>query len=137
MPNFLDYLSSGWTISITTAIDYTGSNGNYTRPDSLHFLGPQNQYENALINVGSVLEPYDSDRSFPVFGYGGIPKHMGLNVTSHCFPLNGDRSNPELIGIQGIVDCYRATLQSIELSGPTFFAPLLKQYSETLNALKG
>jgi hypothetical protein len=41
-PNFIDYLQSGWTISITTAIDYTGSNGNYTRPDSLHFLGPQN-----------------------------------------------------------------------------------------------
>jgi Copine len=40
-------------------------------------MGPNNQYESALTNVGLVVEPYDSDRSFPVFGFGGIPRHMG------------------------------------------------------------
>lgn len=41
-PNFVDYLRSGWGISICGAIDYTGSNGNPSSPSSLHYLGPEN-----------------------------------------------------------------------------------------------
>ena len=89
-PSFVDYLRSGWQISLVAAIDYTGSNGAYTSPTSLHFMGPNNQYEAALYNVGGVIEPYDSDRSFPVYGFGGIPTHMGINQTNHCFPMNGN-----------------------------------------------
>jgi len=40
-------------------------------------MGPTNQYEAAIFNVGNVLEPYDNDRTFPVYGFGGIPRHMG------------------------------------------------------------
>ena len=39
VPLFIDYLRSGWQISFSCAIDYTGSNGNYTNPTSLHFIG--------------------------------------------------------------------------------------------------
>jgi hypothetical protein len=46
--------------------------------------------------VGSIVEPYDADRSFPVFGFGGTPTHMGNYATSHCFPLNGNADNPEI-----------------------------------------
>jgi len=53
-------------------------------------MGPNNQYEAALYNVGGIIEPYDSDRSFPVYGFGGIPTHMGINQTNHCFPINGN-----------------------------------------------
>jgi len=41
-PGFVDYLRSGWQISIVAAIDYTVSNGPYTQPNSLHFMGPSN-----------------------------------------------------------------------------------------------
>ena len=82
------------------AIDYTASNGNPSNPSSLHYQGGRpNQYETALSNVGAILEPYDNDRSFPVFGFGGIPRHMGNNAVSHCFALNGDASNPNIVGI--------------------------------------
>jgi hypothetical protein len=27
--------------------------------------------------VGGVLEPYDYDKKFPVFGFGGIPRFSG------------------------------------------------------------
>ena len=60
-----------------------------------------------MTNVGLVVEPYDSDRSFPVFGFGGIPRHMGLYSTNHCFPMNGNIQNPEIIGIEGIIGVYR------------------------------
>ena len=63
------------------------------------------------------MEPYDYDRSFPVFGFGGAPP--GQN-TSHCFPINM-QANPEIQGIGNIVTTYKNSLKSIELSGPTFF----------------
>ena len=109
-PGFVDYLRSGWQISLVAAIDYTASNGNPSDPSSLHFLGGNNQYENALMNVGVVVEPYDNDKSFPVFGFGGIPRHMGINSVNHCFALNGNPQNPDIIGIQNIVGMYRQTL---------------------------
>jgi hypothetical protein len=39
-PTFVDYLRSGWAISMVCAIDYTASNGNPSSPTSLHYLGP-------------------------------------------------------------------------------------------------
>jgi hypothetical protein len=109
LPTFVDYLRSGWSISFVCAIDYTGSNGVPSSPSSLHYLGPNNQYENAINWVGQIVEPYDSDRSFPVFGFGGIPRHMGIGTTSHCFALNGNPASPEIIGVQNIISTYRET----------------------------
>lgn len=60
-PSFVDYLRAGWAISLVAAIDYTASNGAPSMPSSLHYMGPNNQYESALINVGGVVEPYDAD----------------------------------------------------------------------------
>ena len=89
-PSFVDYLRSGWQISLVAAIDYTASNEEPTNPRSLHYISNKpNQYEQALWNVGLVVEPYDYDRSFPVFGFGGIPRFMGINEITHCFPING------------------------------------------------
>lgn len=107
--SFLDYVRSGWAISLSCAIDYTGSNGAPSNPSSLHYLGQNNQYERALMMVGSIVEPYDSDKLFPVFGFGGVPRHMGTEETSHCFPLNGNAENPTIFGIANIIGTYRAT----------------------------
>ena len=95
---FLDYLRGGIQVSIVCAIDYTASNGNPSSTSSLHYLGNNNQYERAIYEVGQVVEPYDHDKSFPVFGFGGIPRHMGINGVNHCFAVNGNPSNPEIPG---------------------------------------
>jgi hypothetical protein len=60
-------------------------------PGSLHWnSGPEiNQYKQAISQVGLILEPYDSDKEFPVFGFGAKPEFMGANQVSHCFPLTG------------------------------------------------
>ena len=70
-------------------------------------MGPSNQYEAAISNIGNVVEPYDADRSFPVFGFGGIPRHMGQNSTNHCFAMNGNPTQPDIVGIQNILTTYR------------------------------
>ena len=78
-------------------IDFTASNGDMTAPHSLHYLGGMNQYDGAIQQVGSILEPYDADRSFPVYGFGGMPNGGAFrNTTTHCFALNFNESNPEV-----------------------------------------
>ena len=95
-------MRSGWQINLHVALDFTASNGESSLPTSLHFLGAFNQYEQAIQSVGSILEVYDNDKSFPVYGFGGIPRYMGVNSVQHCFPVNGDFSNPEVYGSAGI-----------------------------------
>lgn len=46
-----------------------------------------------------VVEPYDFDKMFPVYGFGGVPKYMGLSTVNHCFPLNGNVENSDVAGI--------------------------------------
>lgn len=36
MPNFMDYLRSGWAINMSLAIDFTASNGELSDKNSLH-----------------------------------------------------------------------------------------------------
>ena len=136
-PSFCDYLRAGWGISVVGAIDYTASNGNPTQSGTLHNIGfGHNQYQRAILNVGGVIEPYDHDRSFPFFGFGGIPRHMGLNQASHCFAINGNMADPEIQTIQGVLDAYQQSLPNIGLSGPTLFAPLLEQFLQHVNSVK-
>jgi hypothetical protein len=83
LPSFLEYISGGLEVSLSVAIDFTGSNGDPKYPNSLHHLGAvMNSYQQAILAVGSVLEPYDSDRQYPVYGMlceqpvAQSPQHM-------------------------------------------------------------
>lgn len=86
---FIDYLRSGWQLNMAVAIDYTASNGDQNDADSLHHMGPSNQYEASINMVGAIMEPYDYDKMYPVYGFGGKPGFMGLTTVNHCFPLSG------------------------------------------------
>uniref|UniRef100_A0A669PA38 Copine-3 n=1 Tax=Phasianus colchicus TaxID=9054 RepID=A0A669PA38_PHACC len=110
---------------ITVGIDFTGSNGDPRSPDSLHYLSPDgvNEYLTAIWSVGMVIQDYDTDKMFPVFGFGAqIPPSYQV---SHEFPINFNPSNPFCNGIQGIVDAYRACLPQVRLYGPTNFSPII------------
>ena len=89
----MDYLRGGWKINLSIAIDYTASNMDPDQPSSLHYVDPrgvkQNQYEQALLAVGRIVEPYALDGNFAMFGFGGKPTFMGSNQVSHCFNVNG------------------------------------------------
>ena len=128
-PSFIDYLRSGWQMTLVAAIDYTSSNGEPAQKHSLHFLGKKpNMYQNALQNVGEIVEAYGHKKTIPVFGFGGIPRHLKLNSVSHCFAINGSKDNPHITGIQNVVNTYKHTLPKIGLGGPTLFVPLLQEF---------
>jgi len=120
---FLDYIFGGCEIQLMVAIDFTASNGDPRDANSLHYLSPgrENQYQQAIRSVGAVLEPYDTDKLIPAFGFGG--KCNGR--VRHCFPLNGNEHDPEVQGIAGIQSAYTQALQRYTLSGPTLFSEII------------
>uniref|UniRef100_A0A8C6RC86 C2 domain-containing protein n=1 Tax=Nannospalax galili TaxID=1026970 RepID=A0A8C6RC86_NANGA len=123
--SFLDYVMGGCQINFTVGVDFSGSNGDPSSPDSLHYLSPMgvNEYLTALWSVGSVVQDYDSDKLFPAFGFGAqVPPDWQV---SHEFALNFNPNNPYCAGIQGIVDAYRQALPQVHLYGPTNFAPII------------
>ena len=128
---FLDYIRGGMQINLTIAIDFTGSNGDPSRPFSLHYIGSsRNSYEIAISSCGNIVAYYDYDQMFPAYGFGG--KFCMSNEVSHCFPLNRNLRNPEIQGIAGVLQAYRAILNQTTLYGPTFFHFIINQVIETV-----
>ncbi|CAM9104353.1 unnamed protein product [Pylaiella littoralis] len=129
-PTLLEYLAGGLQISMTCAIDFTGSNGSPSHPQSLHYIDPSgrlNQYQQAIWSIGHILQDYDSDKMFPVYGFGG---RVGTQPVSHCFPIyrashvSGD--SLEAHGVHGILEAYSAALNNVQLAGPTLFTEVLQ-----------
>lgn len=121
---FLDHvLGGGLQINLITAIDFTASNGDPLRPDSLHYLTSDglNQYEACITSIGEVVCPYDSDQLFPVFGFGLYYGNRNYECTNINFQGGGS-----VYGLSGILNCYRDALLRIRLSGPTRFAPVIR-----------
>ncbi|XP_055825308.1 protein BONZAI 1-like [Solanum dulcamara] len=122
---FLDYLASGYELNFMVAIDFTASNGNPRLPDSLHYIDPSgrpNSYQRAILDVGEVLQFYDTDKRFPAWGFGARPID---GPVSHCFNLNGSSTYCEVEGIQGIMMAYISALHNVSLAGPTLFGPVI------------
>nr|KAF6341085.1 copine 5 [Myotis myotis] len=122
---FLDYIKGGTQINFTVAIDFTASNGNPSQSTSLHYMSPYqlNAYALALTAVGEIIQHYDSDKMFPALGFGAKLPPDGR--VSHEFPLNGNQDNPSCCGIDGILEAYHQSLRTVQLYGPTNFAPVV------------
>ncbi|KAF5204581.1 Bonzai-like protein [Thalictrum thalictroides] len=126
---FLDYIAGGCELSFMVAIDFTASNGNSRLPDSLHYIDPSgrpNAYQKAILEVGEVLQFYDTDKRFPAWGFGARPID---GPVSHCFNLNGSNYQCEVEGIQGIMTAYASALRNVSLAGPTLFGPVISNAS--------
>ncbi|CAN6805513.1 unnamed protein product [Brassica oleracea] len=122
---FLEYLASGFELNFMVAIDFTASNGNPRLPDSLHYIDPTgrlNAYQRAIVEVGEVLQFYDTDKRFPAWGFGARPIDIPV---SHCFNLNGSSTYCEVDGIQGIMNAYNGALFNVSFAGPTLFGPVI------------
>mmetsp|Transcript_29183 Transcript_29183/g.28917 ORF Transcript_29183/g.28917 Transcript_29183/m.28917 type:complete len:300 (-) Transcript_29183:463-1362(-) len=123
--SFIDYIAGGCQISLIVAIDFTASNMDPRDPQSLHYLNPNgfNQYQSALFSVGEILLNYDSDKLVPFYGFGA--KING--AINHCFPINFNNTDPNVQGLDGLMNSYREALNIIEFSGPTLFAQVIQK----------
>ena len=122
---FLDYIRGGMQMNLSIGIDFTGSNGFPTKPNSLHYLDSSNynSYELAIHSCGNIVAYYDYDQLFPAFGFGG--KFCMDNNVSHCYPINMNPNDPNIQGIDGVLQAYRNILNQTKLYGPTFFHYLI------------
>ncbi|NXD69064.1 CPNE9 protein, partial [Eolophus roseicapillus] len=152
---FVDYIRGGTQLNFTVAIDFTASNGGSSRcgvcrgvpvamdadgccaagmpshPTSLHYASPYqlSAYALALKAVGEIIQDYDSDKLFPAYGFGAkIPPDGKI---SHQFPLNNNMDNPSCAGIEGVLESYLQSLRTVQLYGPTNFAPVINQVAGT------
>jgi len=141
VPSFLDYIKGGTQVNFTLAVDFTGSNGNPTSPDSLHYRGNPsnpnqhpNQYVTAIRSVGEIVQDYDSDKMFPALGFGARIPPTGQ--VSHEFFLTLDPSQPYCQGIDGVLAAYYNSLHNVQLYGPTNFSPVIRHVAKFAEAYK-
>lgn len=130
--SFVEYLQGGMDISLVCCIDFTGSNGIPSHSSSLHYLSPSNNvlndYQKAIMSVGKILLDYDNDKLIQTYGFGAKPVINGIkSETSHFFPCSGNFEECAGYGVKGVFDLYKMALQNVELSGPTYFAHLMRE----------
>lgn len=121
---FIDYIYSGMQINMIAAVDFTASNREVTQKNSLHYLGsPEpNQYQQALSSSAGIIAYYDSDQNFPCLGFGGFYN----GITSHCFNLTLT-DQEEVHGVEGIMNAYKHAINTVQLSGPTYFSHIIQK----------
>lgn len=130
-PSFIDYIRGGEQLSAIVAIDFTYSNKPPEDPTSLHAKLPNgllNEYQQAISAVCQLILNYDYDQMIPVFGFGAWLKYDTLpKDNSHCFPCSGTLEQTQVLGVPGIMGVYQHALDHLDLSMPTYFAPVLNE----------
>lgn len=127
---FLEYIQAGMQINLCCAVDFTLSNGEPNKKNSLHYIPPepkmiQNDYYRAMERVSKVLAPYDNDGKIPFFGFGATLLHKDGEVVSNCFPINMRDNDPDVQGVFGLLEAYRNVFHHIAFSGPTHFSEVI------------
>nr|XP_038041756.1 copine-9 isoform X2 [Anas platyrhynchos] len=123
---FVDYIRGGLPRSPSK------DTAEFHRRHRLHGLQRPYQlsaYALALKAVGEIIQDYDSDKLFPAYGFGAkLPPDGKI---SHQFPLNNNEDNPSCNGIEGVLESYLQSLRTVQLYGPTNFAPVINQVAGT------
>ena len=115
-------------------IDFTISNlENGTKTfngRSLHFSDDtiKNPYQKVIEILGKTLECFDVDGRIPAFGFGDAAtkdrKVFSFSAVGYCN------------GFKDVLYKYNHILRNIKLSGPTNFAPLIKQAIQIVKETK-
>lgn len=125
-PLFIDYINDGLKINIIVAIDYSALNGDPKEETSYHYNNPNNvpnQYQAAIMQVGSILAPYDSNQKYPIYGFG-------INYFSSpiaVLPLSDKLFDTEVEGIAGLLEAYKRGLDSYKPAKSCYLAPVIKE----------
>ena len=64
----------------------------------------------------------------PVFGFGAWLKYDTLaKGISHCFPCSGILEQSHVVGVDGVLSVYQYALDHLDLSMPTYLAPVINE----------
>jgi len=107
-------------------VDFTESNlwtGKRTFGEqSLHAVGggEPTPYEQALTIIANVLWNFDDDHLIPAYGFGD-------EATRHTSVFSFEDDGAPCKGLTGVLERYQKIAACVRLSGPTSFAPLVRQ----------
>ncbi|XP_021356493.1 E3 ubiquitin-protein ligase RGLG5-like isoform X2 [Mizuhopecten yessoensis] len=115
-------------------VDYTASNlqqgilsfGGRSLHDTRS--GTPNPYQRVICILGETLEPFDDDGIIPAFGFGDVST-KGHGV----FPF---RSEGYCNGFHDVLEAYNQITPNVRMSGPTNFAPLIRQAIDIVKKTK-
>lgn len=111
--------------NLIIGIDYTRSNeytGKHTfHGKCLHHLDPQymNPYQHVISIIGKTLEVFDDDKLIPCYGFGDV-----TTSDKKVFPFTEHRS---CHGLKEVLDRYNEITPVTIMSGPTSFAPIIRE----------
>lgn len=120
--------------NLVMGIDFTKSN-EFTGRRSfggrcLHALQSNvlNPYQRVMSVLGRTLEPFDEDRLIPCFGFGDV-----TTKGSKIFPFYPDKP---CYGFEDAMRRYAEVVPLLTLSGPTNFAPVIRETIEIVKEEK-
>ncbi|VDH93868.1 Hypothetical predicted protein [Mytilus galloprovincialis] len=120
--------------SQSARIDFTVSNLHQGRitfgGNSLHAIEPRfmNPYQQVICILGETLEPFDDDGIIPAFGFG--------DASTKDRSVFSFRSQGYCNGFHDVLNAYNELTPNVRLSGPTSFAPLIRQAIDTVKKTK-
>ena len=117
--------------NLIIGIDFTASNEWQGRKTfdhrSLHYVGKNNKrtnpYQKVIGAIAETLSSFDSDNLIPVFGFGD----KATKDTS-VFPFY--ENGMPCAGFDDVLRRYNDVVQTVDLSGPTSFAPIIRKAIE-------
>lgn len=117
--------------NLILGIDYTKSNtwnGQKTFNNmNLHSIGNfMNPYQEVISIIGRTLEVFDDDKLIPVYGFGDV-----TTQEKSVFPFFPDRYCHTF---QEVLQRYNEITPSVQLSGPTSFAPIIREAIRVVQA---
>ncbi|KAL7556565.1 hypothetical protein ACA910_009082 [Epithemia clementina (nom. ined.)] len=101
IPSMLQFLSGGCELDFMVAIDCTTANGDWREDKSLHYISDSwlNDYQAALIKVGSVFDGYGGEKGYIMWGYGGKLLGAASNSPSYFAMAENIRGADNLVKI--------------------------------------
>ena len=131
--NFIKLLKKGLNLDLSIAIDFTGSNGNPYGDYSLHKIknGFINNYEKAIREHYKIISIYNKKDKYDVYGFGADID----NEFKEIFNINRTY-DPSITGIENIIKEYKKTVNNVDFSGGTYFAPIIQTINRKLEANK-
>ncbi|XP_041377697.1 E3 ubiquitin-protein ligase RGLG4-like [Gigantopelta aegis] len=115
-------------------VDYTASNYQQGKKTfggkCLHDIEPneQNPYQKVIAVLGETLEPFDSDGAIPAFGFG--------DMTTRDKSIFSLKTDGLCKSFKEVLQIYNNITPRVRLSGPTNFAPLIRQAIGIVKAAK-
>ena len=117
-------------MQMAVGIDFSKSNewtGKKSYQRGLHDTrGGETPYGKALRLMSSIVSRFDDDDIYPVYRFGCI-NTQDKSVLPLMYP---EQDDPHFCGFDAVREAYEHIAPHIEMSGPTTFAPMIRQVME-------